>query len=69
MYLHTCFAYAIAQNKGDSKGLARAIEAIPYHAFNNHEKCGNWCGYIRDKENYDHSTIPGGFHDPKLFLE
>ncbi|XP_018314208.1 uncharacterized protein [Mycetomoellerius zeteki] len=67
LYLHRCFTYALAQNKGNSAALADAIQCIPYHAFNDHSKCGTWCGYIIDKENYDHRIIPGGFHDFQLF--
>ena len=66
-YLHRCFTYAMAQNRGNSMAMANAIRCIPYHAFNKHEKCGNWCGYVQDKENYDHKIVPGGFTDEKLF--
>ncbi|KAK0171516.1 hypothetical protein PV327_011158 [Microctonus hyperodae] len=54
---------------GDSLGLVNAIRSIPYHAFDNHSKCGAWYGYIADKENYVHKVIPGGFEDPILFKE
>ncbi|KAK0181800.1 hypothetical protein PV327_004048 [Microctonus hyperodae] len=49
--------------------MADAIRCIPYHTFNDHSKCGDWCGYIRDKENYDHKVIPGGFEDERLFAD
>jgi len=26
-----------------------------------------WCGFIQNKENYNHKIIPGGFHDPQLY--
>lgn len=68
-YLHRCFMYAVAQNRGNSKAMADAIRCIPYHTFNDHSKCGDWCGYIRDKENYDHKVIPGGFEDERLFTD
>lgn len=61
--------YAVAQSRGDSKTMEDAIGSIAYHTFNDHSKCGNWCSYIRDKENYDHKVIPGGFEDEGLFLE
>ncbi|XP_011859310.1 PREDICTED: uncharacterized protein LOC105556809 [Vollenhovia emeryi] len=67
MYLHRCFTYAMSTNKGDSEGMAKTIRCIPYHAFNDHNQCGDWCGYLSDPENYDHSMIPGGFHDQELF--
>nr|XP_012218851.1 PREDICTED: uncharacterized protein LOC105670095 [Linepithema humile] len=41
IYLHRCFTYALAQNKGNSVGLANAVRSIPYHAFNDHTKCGS----------------------------
>lgn len=69
VYLHRCFTYALAQNKGNSSGLATAIRSIPYHAFNDHSQCGTWCGYHEDKENYVHKVVPGGFEDPLLFEE
>lgn len=69
VYFHRCFTYALAQNKGDSIGLANAIQSIPYHVFNDHTKCGTWCGFVERKENYDHKIIPGGFQDQRLFEE
>ncbi|XP_071641015.1 uncharacterized protein [Temnothorax longispinosus] len=66
-YFHRCFTYAMTQNRGKSAAMAEAIRSIPYHAFNQHEKCGQWCGYVKDKENYNHRMIPGGFTDLKLF--
>lgn len=69
VYLHRCFTYALAQNKGDSVGLANAVRSIPYHVFNDHTKCGTWCGFVENEENYDHKIIPGGFHDQRLFEE
>ncbi|XP_074109350.1 uncharacterized protein LOC141534112, partial [Cotesia typhae] len=35
--------YALAQNVGDSKNLAKAIRNIPNHLYDNHENCGSWC--------------------------
>lgn len=68
-YLQRCFVYAAAQHKGNSAAMAVAIRNIPYHAFNKHDNCGEWCGYSTDKENYTHNTITGGFKDPILFEE
>ncbi|XP_034945421.1 uncharacterized protein [Chelonus insularis] len=69
MYLHRCFTYALAQNKGNSLALTKAIESIPYHAFNDHSKCSTWCGYKTDPENYVHKVILGGFEDQILLNE
>lgn len=66
MYLHRCFTYALSQNRGKSTAMATAIRAIPLHIYNDHTICGDWCGYRRDPENYDHRIIPGGLTDPDL---
>jgi DNA polymerase III epsilon subunit-like protein len=66
LYLHRCFTYAVAQNKGNSKTMAAAIKSIPHHAFNDHQFCGQWCGYQKDPENYEHRIIIGGFQDENL---
>lgn len=66
-YLHRCFTYAVTQNKGNSQAMANAVRCIPYHAFNDHSMCGSWCGYVQNKENYEHTIIPGGLQDKKLF--
>jgi hypothetical protein len=69
VFLHGCFMYAVAQNKGNSKAMADAICCILYHTFNDHSKCGTWCGYLKDKVNYDHKIVPGGFKEQQLFEE
>ncbi|XP_058801603.1 uncharacterized protein LOC131670209 [Phymastichus coffea] len=66
-YLSKCFNYAVAQNKGDISKLADAIRNIPYHSFNMHRQCGDWCCYSEDPEAYKHSAIGEGFQDPYLF--
>lgn len=66
-YLHKCFTYALSQNQGNSKSMAAAIKNIPFHAFNDHKACGDWCGYLKDNENYQHRAIHGGFQNPILF--
>ncbi|XP_011876984.1 PREDICTED: uncharacterized protein LOC105567056, partial [Vollenhovia emeryi] len=68
-YFHRCFTYAMAQHQGNTEDMAKAIRNIPYHAFNYHENCGEWCGYVTDKENYNHRTVIGGFTSPVLFEE
>ncbi|KAH0546618.1 hypothetical protein KQX54_012305 [Cotesia glomerata] len=42
-HIKKCFSYALAQNVGDSKNLAKAIRNIPNHLYDNHENCGSWC--------------------------
>jgi hypothetical protein len=59
--------YAVAQNKGNSEAMADAIRCIPYHAFNDHSKCGTRCDYLHDTENYDNKIVPEGLNDQRLF--
>ncbi|KAK0070676.1 hypothetical protein PV325_000235 [Microctonus aethiopoides] len=66
-YLRRCFACAVEQNKGDAAAMKEAIRNIPHHAFNIHDKCGDWCGYNKDKVNYQHKSIPGGFKSQDLY--
>lgn len=68
-YLHKCFTYAMAQHKGDPVGKSAAIKNIPFHAFNIHSNCGNWCGYTTNPENYKHKTVPQDFSNQILFEE
>ncbi|XP_071632814.1 uncharacterized protein [Temnothorax longispinosus] len=68
-YLHRCFTYAVSQNPGNPDNLAAAIRNIPFHAFNMHDNCGDWCNYSKDPENYTHSTVLGGFQNERLFEE
>ena len=42
-HIKKCFAYAVAQNKGNSDRLARELRRIPGHLFGQHENCGFWC--------------------------
>jgi hypothetical protein len=49
--------------------MADVVHCIPCHAFNDHSKCGTWCGYLQDKVNYDHNIVLGGFNDQRLFEE
>lgn len=66
-YFHDCFAYAMAQNKGDSKKIAAAVRNITFHAHNIHDNCGSWCRYKQDPVNHVHSTIGDGIISPILF--
>lgn len=65
--IYTCFTYAMAQHKGDSKSMTAAVKNIPYHTFNAHDNCSDFCVYEKDPANYDHSTVPGDFSSPVLF--
>lgn len=47
--------------------MAAAIENIPNHCFNIHDKCGSWCQFKKDPDTYTHSVIGNGFTNPKLF--
>ncbi|XP_031783012.1 uncharacterized protein LOC103316775 [Nasonia vitripennis] len=42
-HVQRCFSYVVQQNKGDIQKIKVAIENIPQHLFDHHEKCGNWC--------------------------
>ena len=44
-YLQKCFAYSIAQNKGDPEGTKKAIKCIVPHIFGEHDNCGDWCKF------------------------
>ncbi|KAK0071999.1 hypothetical protein PV325_012047, partial [Microctonus aethiopoides] len=66
-YLDSSFKYCVMKNKGNELEMARAIENIPQHCFNNHKNCGEWCRYLKDPNSYQHSTIGEGFTDPRLY--
>lgn len=67
-YIQKCFNYCISQYSGDSVKLATALENIPYHFFNQHDNCGQWCNFSKNKESYRHSVIDKGFKDRTLFI-
>jgi len=63
------FSYAIAQNKGDSKGIQVALGCIIPHAFGDHSNCAAiWCGFKTDPVSYKHKDLPYGkdLHGEKL---
>ncbi|KAK2578739.1 hypothetical protein KPH14_012590 [Odynerus spinipes] len=69
-YLHRCYTYAVAQNQGNSTALAASLRNIPYHAYDQHDNCGKWCGFKKDPKNYQHSNILNkSFKNPRLFEE
>ena len=59
-WLQKCFTYAVAQNKGSAENVEAAIKTIVPHAFGEHDKCGAWCQYKTDPENYTHKHTPNG---------
>ncbi|XP_017888613.1 uncharacterized protein LOC108630062 [Ceratina calcarata] len=59
----------MSQNRGNVMAMAASIKNIPFHAFNVHDNCGEWCGYLRNKENYEHRTVRGGLKNGILFEE
>ncbi|XP_068674351.1 uncharacterized protein [Montipora foliosa] len=68
-HLVKCFSYAIAQNKGDSKGIQAALRCIVPHAFGDYCNCAvTWCGFKTDPASYKHKELPYGkdLHGEKL---
>ena len=68
-HLVKCFSYAIAQNKGDSKGIQAALKCIIPHAFGDQRNCAaTWCGFKTDPASYKHKDLPYGkdLHGKKL---
>ena len=60
-YLVKCFSYAIAQNKGNSKGIQAAVKSIVPHAFGDHSNCaGSWGAFQNDPTSYRHKDLPYG---------
>ena len=59
-WLQKCFTYAVAQNKGSAENVEAAIKTIVPHAFGEHDKCGAWCQYKADPDNYTHKHTPNG---------
>ena len=68
-YLVKCFAYCIAQNKGNHSNMKTAMQNIVPHAFGDHRDCAeSWCGFKKDPVNYNHRDLPYGkdLHGEKL---
>lgn len=42
-HLRKCFAYALAQNAGNSEKIKASILTILDHVYDNHDNCGDWC--------------------------
>ncbi|KAK0169500.1 hypothetical protein PV328_011961 [Microctonus aethiopoides] len=65
-FLQKCFNYVVSQCGGDSETLAASLKNIPYHCFNLHNNCGDWCKFHKNPDTYTHSTIREGFKGPRL---
>ncbi len=60
-YLVKCFAYGIAQNKGNPKKIQNAIRNVIPHAFGKHDNCNTtWCHFKDDPSKYKHKSLPYG---------
>jgi hypothetical protein len=70
MFLGKCFAYAVKQNKNDPEAIKLNLAAIVPHCYDDHSKCpqgeSSWCGSVRDKDNYKHSTLQTHLTNPEL---
>ncbi|KAJ8678072.1 hypothetical protein QAD02_013859 [Eretmocerus hayati] len=66
-YLNKCFNFCVSQNEGNIAAMIAVIQNIPYHAFNYHNDCGDWCGFKKNPDNYVHSTMGDGLCDERLF--
>jgi len=60
-HIQRCFTYAIHQNKGDIAKIKAALKNIPYHLFDCHDNCTEWCK--ANKENIQR----GRLQNPVLF--
>ena len=57
-YMSYNFGVALKTNRGNKEAVEAALLAMTPHAFDDHSKCGSWCGYISDPENYKHKHLP-----------
>ena len=57
-YLKHCFTCAIKKNANDVKAIKADLSSIVPHAFDEHNNCGDWCGYKRDPLNFKHKYLP-----------
>lgn len=59
-HIKKCFAYAVAQNKGDCERLARELKRLPDQLYGRHENCGFWCKY---KDKHTITLTSNGLYD------
>lgn len=62
-HIKICFSAAVHQNKGNVTKFKNALDNIPYHLFDMHANCGDWCKNESNKEN----SIRIRFSNPNLF--
>ena len=54
------FNYMLQQNSHKPENITNGLKAVVEHMFGNHQYCQEWCGFIKDQENYRHSNLPYG---------
>ena len=57
-HFEKCFTYAV--NEGKPADVKKALVNVGPHSYGEHESCGEWCGYLRNSERYEHATLPYG---------
>ena len=67
-HFERCFTYALAQTKGNSENDKTAVLSIIPHSYEDHEKCGKWCGFPKSSSTHKHKYLPYGkdLTDPSL---
>ena len=50
----------LQQNSGKPENIGIGLKAVVKHMFGNHEHCQEWCGFIKDPDNYKHGNLPYG---------
>ncbi|XP_076109235.1 uncharacterized protein LOC143078171 [Mytilus galloprovincialis] len=54
-------SYVLEQNNGNPEGIEKGFHATVNHMYGDHQYCTeNWCGYLKNKQNYVHSNLPYG---------
>ncbi|KAK0169689.1 hypothetical protein PV327_011438 [Microctonus hyperodae] len=66
-YSTKCSNYFGSQCKGDASLMTKGLNNIPYHCYNIHDNCGEWCRYKNNPDTYKHSVIGDGLVDQDLF--
>lgn len=55
------FRYMLQQNQGNEDGISKGLKSVVNHPFGNHIHCNiEWCGYLKNPENYKHKNLPHG---------
>ena len=52
--------YMLQQNHGKPENITTGLKAVVEHMFGNHTYCQEWCGFIKNSENYKHANLPYG---------